>query len=324
MENSGSLLILGNGHNLGMGLRTSYANFAEHYLCDISKYPNSKLYHHLCSSFQKSSNYKQLWGDLETEILRFVTTIDWRDCNIQEEYNYFECLRSNMGFYMDGEAKYKLLGGLYNAIEGFDNNDLILNSLPICLFQYMLRQDRRYDIISFNYTRLEYIFYKITSNLLGIDDNSPFMNNRVVTFYKERVNLDYVHISGAKCVLGTSNDSRIPQAFSFVKKASQFSMQDGYPDTFSNYKTIIIYGHSLGESDADFIHRLFNNILLSKEPPLILLVTQDESSLRKINENLLTLFPKSDINSIIKFDNILLNKNSYMVSKKKLEEYLNT
>lgn len=321
MEKSDSLIILGNGHNLGMGLRTSYANFAEHYMCDISKYPDSKLYKYLCTSFHQSQNHKQLWGDLENEIFSFVTTVNWQDCNIQEECKYFERLRDNLDFYMDGEAKYKLLGGLYNAIEGMKDSCSIMDTLPVVLLRLMLLQNKRYDIISFNYSCLEYILYKIASEIQKIDNSLPFDNNQIVSYYQERINLNYVHISGKKCVLGTHNDKSIPDAFSFVKKVSQISCENVYPKKYSQYKTIIIYGHSMGESDSDFVKVLFEGFLHKSKrynPRFIFVVKENKS---KIYDNLTSILrvKLNTINKHIRISFINVGNNS---SKKLLHHCL--
>lgn len=185
MENSKILVILGNGHNLGMTFRTTYADFAKHYLFDAEMYPNSKLYHHLYSSFQNAKNSNLLWSDMENEILRFATSEDWKRCNIQKEREFFEHLRTNLGFYMDGEAKNKLFGGLYNAIDGVKDNCSMMDTLPIVLFRLILLQKKRYDIVSFNYSCLEYILYKIASEILRINNTQPFLHDQIVSFIKK-------------------------------------------------------------------------------------------------------------------------------------------
>lgn len=289
MDKSKVLVILGNGHNLGMTLRTTYADYAKHYLSDPELYPHSKLYHFLYSSFQNAQNNKLLWSDLEKEILRFATTEDWELCNIQEEYEFYEHLRSDLGFFMDGEAKYKFWGGLYNAIEGMKDSCPIMDTLSVVLLRLMLLQGKKFDIISFNYSCLEYILYKIASEILKIDNSLPFDNNQIVSYYQERINLNYVHISGKKCVLGTHNDKSIPDAFSFVKKVSQISCENVYPKKYSQYKTIIIYGHSMGESDSDFVKVLFEGFLHKSKrynPRLVFVVKENKS---RIYENLTSI-----------------------------------
>lgn len=318
MEKSNVLIILGNGHNLGMGFRTSYSNFANHYLRGSIAFPSSQIYNRLVASFNESFENNMIWGDLETELKKIAISLRDDEYDRDVELEYFERLRDNLAFYMNGEAQYQILGGLYKMINDAQCS-ISPKSLPISLFEYILLQNKSYDIISFNYTCIESILYWQTYLLLYQREPLNLNNDsRVISYYRSRININYVHIAGTKCIFGAENDPSIPESLSFIKKINQIR-EDAYQCNFLQYKTILIYGHSLGQSDYDFFSRMFNEVLgTGKE---IVIVTLDNSSKEEIKNNLRNLYniKESDLGLRISF---LLTKNITSDDKIILKNYL--
>ena len=88
IKDSKVLIILGNGHNLALGLRTSYADFGKLYIKQMIKFSESKLCNDLVKSYYSAP---QSWNNLEQKIKEFALSFDPINDNVQNEYNFF-CL----------------------------------------------------------------------------------------------------------------------------------------------------------------------------------------------------------------------------------------
>ena len=69
IKDSKVLIILGNGHNLALGLRTSYADFGKLYIKQMIKFSESKLCNDLVKSYYSAP---QSWNNLEQKIKEFA------------------------------------------------------------------------------------------------------------------------------------------------------------------------------------------------------------------------------------------------------------
>ncbi len=284
LEESRVLIVLGNGHNLAMGLRTSYSDFASHYLIGNNSNEISQLKKYLKRSYAKQSKN---WSDMEGEIKCFALHNPPSSLNIDIERKYFRDLIQDMGFYMDGEAKYQFL---CNHIE---NNPDFIESLPVFLFKTILNQDRHYKVISLNYTDLD-----LPMDCLARDIVFPFneqsklsdieITRRIHEYTRARFDVRYVHLSGTKCILGIDDDTRIHKCMNFLKKAYQFEKTPYNNVNLKDYCAVLFYGYSFGETDSDFVRALFNEVLQNSifENPKLYFVTRDDVGKEAILNNL--------------------------------------
>lgn len=308
MEKSGVLIILGNGHNLGMNFRTSYKHFADLYLTHNNYESNdSRLYNYLANLYKDTK-----WNDLEADIKAFVFTPQASLCDRIIEHNFFEKLRHDIGFYMLGESRFQLL-----CREDWVINES-LNSLSGYIFDYIFRQSYRYDIISFNYTCLEEIAKVYIAKKYGYDRNRAFNDSKINDLVNDMINVNYIHIAKNMCVLGTENDPSIPESFSFIKKINQIN-KGAYQINLADYKRVLIYGHSLGQSDYDFFSRMFGDVL--KNNTEIVIVTLNEPSKKDIVDNLQNIYHIEDCDSHFKIS-FLLSDDNLNDNKVKLANYL--
>ena len=254
MKESNVLIVLGNGFNLALGLRTSYSAFAEKYLTPEALNGESELGKALAASYIGDPKN---WCDLEAEIKKFALSSDSTQIDVVKERVFFDSLVRNIGFYMDGEAKYQFLCRHVERTNAFDE------SLPVLMLKTILSQDLRYHFVSFNYTDMDLFLPVIANNIMYMDDVKMDVerSRRIYEFIRERVDLKYVHIAGDKCVLGIDDDERIPQKMAFLKKCYQFTKSPQYPERMEEYKSIIVYGHSLGETDSDFLHVMLDGVM---------------------------------------------------------------
>ena len=305
IEESGVLIVLGNGHNLAMGLRTSYSAFASHYLIDNNSNENSQLKKYLTSSYAKHPNN---WSDMEGEIKYFALHNSPSSLNIEIEHKYFIELIQDMGFYMDGEAKYQFL------CNHIDNNPDFIESLPVFLFKTIFNQDRHYKVISLNYTDLD-----LPMDCLARDIVFPFneqsklsdieITRRIHEYTRARFDVRYVHLSGTKCILGIDDDTRIHKCMNFLKKAYQFEKTPYNNVNLKDYCAALFYGYSFGETDSDFVRALFDEVLQKSifENPKLYFVTRDDVGKEAILNNLTFHLnsPLSTIQKHIRYDFII-------------------
>lgn len=321
IKDSKVLIILGNGHNLALGLRTSYADFGKLYIKQMIKFSESKLCNDLVKSYYSAP---QSWNNLEQKIKEFALSFDPINDNVQIEYIFFDWLRKNLGWYMDGEAKYWFL--INPTSDNKTYHDKLTNSLPYFMFQTILNNDYRYDILSFNYTWLKVLLNRITCDIYNLPPSSTQYNYSAENIYESRFNINYVHLSGNNCILGIDDDKRVSDSISFLKKAHQFNSSNNYPLNLHKYKSILIYGHSLGESDTDFMKLLFADMMdkdINNNPKLYF-VTYDSASKHTILNNL-TKHLRSDLSEIqrhIEYDFIITNEIHLDDAKTKLSQIL--
>ena len=304
MMESNVLILLGNGYNRALGLRTSYADFGSHYLTHIDV-PDSALNRFLVDSFSQDPRN---WSDMENEVKKFALTYKPSKMSSEAEMRYFDCLIKDVSFYMDGEAKYQFL------CKAIQKQSEMQKTLPMFIFQAILnRQDYHYKVLSFNYTDMSPILQELGSVLLPVGEDFETLDSEEKRDYINTINsivdVEYIHLSGKKCILGIDDDPRIHPDLNFLKKAYQFEASSNYPQNLRQYRTIIAYGLSFGETDSDFCRILFDGILERerKDNPRFLFITKDEDGKKGILNNLVRRFnvPLSIIQRHLDYEFIL-------------------
>lgn len=272
------LLILGNGHSLGMGCRSGYKDFAKTYLeTNAIDYGASKMYKFL---MEKNKSRINQWSDLEQDLKDFALDCSNASINFQVEKYFFDRLRKNLGLYMSGELCFQLF------CNGRESCSRLLNSLPARIFDLMLQSQKCYDVVSFNYMCLEELIATLMARKEGGDDYSVGDLYKYRSAVNNQFNINYIHISGDQCVLGIEDDDSVLEQFSFLKKKNQVDEEAIYPNEFNQYDTIVIYGHSFGTSDTDFFKKLFSWLSSTKKKISFLIVTYDDASRELIKENI--------------------------------------
>ena len=282
LKDSNVLIILGNGHNLALGLRSNYRDFGKRYIKSMGKFSNSRL----CNELIRLYNLEPtLWNDFEKQIKEFALSYNPIKDNAIIEYELFEWLRYNLGWYMDGEAKYWFL--INPSIKNNSYYNKFANSLPYIMLKDIICNNYKFDILSFNYTWLELLINNITCDVFNIPRTSIHYNYLAEKLYENKFNIKYAHLSGNRCVLGIDDDVRIHRDISFLKKSHQLKSSSNYPQNMQHYKSIMIYGHSFGETDNDFIKFLFSNMMNNsvENNPKFYFITLDSKSKTELNFN---------------------------------------
>lgn len=249
MKKKNILLIIGNGFDLELGLKTSYKNFIESDIYDsYSKIISKKLetqktfdisYDEEINIFKYFKNILSIqnWIDLEMEIGKLAS-------------RNMEILNRKTGHY----EKYLAISSDF-MMSSF-------NALRDCLNDYILNLGVPNNRPN-NYAL----------QLMSILGTNKYENVQIVTFnytdLKETTRFDIqvpvYHIYGkvskgsnANLILGIQDSVEVDKSFSYVIKShSPYYHSSHIIDLLENADEVIFFGHSLGETDYPYFSDFF-------------------------------------------------------------------
>ena len=252
-----TLLIIGNGFDLDLGLNTRYADFAKSEFwpfkdrCPMSSSLGAYLNRHS----------KDSWFDLENSMAKFSSSkrfslAPWthRNSFVQQVKEDDICLVSKLQEYLSIAENGKLNEESIAAT--------ILRKISDCLVPA--------TIYSFNYTSLESI------------------GKRLGTEYGFRTLHVHGTLKNKDAILGFNESPKIALPLSFMCKSrrpkyASTSLFDAMP----RYKNIIIFGLSLGEIDYGYFKDFFDGVHKGKyNEKHIRIITYDENSRQHILSNI--------------------------------------
>ena len=336
------VLILGNGFDLDLGLRTSYKDFWESKYCP-KRYP-APLIRHLNSKWSDSIEAVK-WYDMENELLNYyketrkpnfqdVVTpkqqeflLLWKQRNTSHINDYTEYVEEIKALRDNGLLALDQSWGLYMTCEFHE--ELILDTVTrdrkalglikqgLCSYLTELmkvehktnvsaisilrtveeahKKGEKVSIYTFNYTNLPYL-------------DSELKNKSVY----------YVHGSCTdnNIIIGTKDEEMPSKDYTFLQKA--FDKNFNPPPIVSelrNATDVIIFGHSLGDNDSQYLKDFFvQQASPSHHPKKITIFTYDDVSeedikfsLQKLTGTRLSaLYAQNDV-TIIKTASVLKN-----------------
>jgi hypothetical protein len=278
------VLILGNGFDLDLGLKTSYKNFWESDFCP-KDYP-APIIKHLNKRWPDNLEAVR-WYDLENELLNYYKGLrnlkDGVDFITEDEKDFLKKFTSygfSCGWYNDQ----------LDLIESLIKKGVLLyqeNQVPSVKEHYkddalqtpIWRDRKAFDLIKnglCNYLKsidkpipdkLSTAFHLLLS-MTKTAEAGDFIN--IFTFNYTRVQISgrelktipvhYMHgcCENGKIIIGTRDDLSIDPVYDFLLKA----MDDSFtpPDIVTPLKEadeVIIFGHSLGENDRQYFAPFF-------------------------------------------------------------------
>lgn len=337
------VLILGNGFDLDLGLKTSYKDFWESELCP-KRYP-APIIHHLNQRW--SGNLESVkWYDLENEMLNYYKSIPdpskGKDIITDEEKALLEKFTSYgqaCGWYND---QLELVASLVNkGVLLYDGNILrhIGEHLKEDALKSPIWRDRKALALIkeglCNYLKSiygqPYISGSIALNVLFAINCAREAGNfvKIYSFNYTGLPVDYgngfnkviYHVHGdceqGKIIVGTRDDGGIDKNYDFLQK----SFDPGFnpPALVADLleaDEVIIFGHSIGENDRQYFKAFFKQQTDYSHPRRkeITIFTLDDSSEVEIkrslqamtDNNLSTLYGLNQLN-IIKTSGIAEN-----------------
>ncbi len=261
-DNNSTLLIVGNGFDLNLGLKTSYADFiASEQFFKIS---DSNSF----AKYLKSKIEIQRWVDIENEIPLYLsgdfikngeTIIDYNQLNVQ------------VNFVTKEEAKSLWMNNLKQFKTEYDEVKRTLQS-------YLQTQVISDNLDSYKDKDACYLLSKVQSfvNLYVLNFNYTSSIERLVDLMNSNptaTNILHIHgsIEGEGIVFGIQDEIDINlkvswSEYPYVYKSSSIYLQShGINTLFEKCKHIIFFGYSLGETDSSYFKDFFMDLVNNKE-----------------------------------------------------------
>ena len=243
------VLVIGNGFDIALGLRSKYADFVnvisgstQHAFWPFrdvptGKYADCSLHRHFYDYFQanKDDEGRIRWIDIEGELLKYVrnkigSTID--EDLAREDEGSFNMLKMMLQQYITRMP----------TIEPQSPDKNIIRLLKA------IRVDNKFDkAYSFNYTNLQNELIRFGE---FETDNLP----NVVNIHRTPSDENYFNI-----VLGINEDPSIPKCYRFLFKSAQTESTDILQD-MAKADEVILYGISFGEIDFIYFKSFFKHI----------------------------------------------------------------
>lgn len=218
------VLIVGNGFDLNLELSTSYSDFIQSAQFG-SLIANEN---HLAKHLAEQNNLNN-WIDIEKELKKY-----------SEEYP------ENENFLIEFK---NLSMALLEYLRTIDYSDLDKNNEAYKLIEKI--SSYKVLIIDFNYTStIEQIF-----NHLNIDTKKP----------DTRINHVKIHgsINDENIIFGIEDSSFISPKHVFLKKSTHKNFDStNYNPILKESEIVMVFGHSLGETDHTYFSEFFNHAVL--------------------------------------------------------------
>jgi len=231
------LLIVGNGFDLNMGLKTSYKDFLTSF--NINDIQNKLVYELLL-------RHKTNWVDIEQELencaLHGLTNIEQQNV-LKPNYNS-ELSKFEKDDYI--QLKISLKSYLKKQEEKEIPNFTTKNSYNL-LSKLLRRKDIKLTILNFNYTntikRLKRYIYEYYH---GIDIN----------------NFEHIYVHGNlndDIVFGIADNAKITKQHNYLLKSYDIENNTtlNISKLLNNSDEILFYGYSLGETDTTYFDDFF-------------------------------------------------------------------
>lgn len=266
------LIILGNGFDLDLGLKTSYRDFWNERSANLTsfRYPLSStelLYSRL------EEHHKQMiannWYDFEEIIRDYASetierhesprnalsrTASYHGHNLNANIEYFKCLKKEIIDYISIQQ---------------NTPHICAQSSAASLLRMITRKRlfSTYTCYNFNYTDIN-----VFSKQLG---------------YRSDILVKYIHgnLKDANIILGVGNDTLVG-GYDFLLKDNQGAKGMSFQEDLLKADEIIIFGLAFGRNDIHYFIDLFKNIQNGITQPKITIYTYNEQEKRMIRDRL--------------------------------------
>lgn len=228
-KNPLSVLIIGNGFDLDLGMHTSYRDFAKSKLWPF----DSPIYDKGLGYYLNQKKHTENWFDLERELANYALSLKETSLEdktqIKNDKEDFSVLIQKLKEFLKTEQD-----NLYNVEDDVAAKRVLRDLIKL----------PNYFIHSFNYTDISSIAKK-----LGISQTQS--------------RVEYVHgaLANNDIILGTGDNTGLPEEYDFLYKTSNKNYSsNNLAESLDYAQEIIIFGHSLGENDFDYFKPFFQKI----------------------------------------------------------------
>ena len=237
-----NLYIIGNGFDLDLGFKTSYADFigSDEFKelikpssdCSFAKYLNEKY----------RGDYK--WMDIENELKIFINNIyDKNGASFKQEFNL---LKKSLREYLNRVTTNEKIN--YNSNAARICNKILTD----------LKNNIEVRVVNFNYTNtLPYVVKKINS-----DNGSRSVETEKIIYFNPHGEIKNGIVFGIED--GALVDNK--KDFLYLTKGADSShVNSDWHESYYKSSEITIFGHSLGDSDFDSFDPLFGYLVSTRD-----------------------------------------------------------
>lgn len=289
-------LVIGNGFDVDLGLKTRYSDFAG----DTGFFPNnpkSNLFQYI-----REQSLCPNWGGIEVSMEEYAL-LPLSEHTYEEDKKYYDSLITSLRLFLHNR--------LYGSPKHFDkkkkepifDNELKINgdSSAYHLCYRLLHSDSLDNIITFNYTDIWRYIRQIGNNI-----NEPNIESITSDYISKRT---FVHRVDDTMILGISGDARLEdERYNFIKKTHQAIIPPIFDKLLSS-DNIVFYGLSFSKPDYPYFKDFFN-IIAERGSHIgaknIFIVSKDDTSFWKcmfeiesmLNGDLARIMNKNNITQI--------------------------
>lgn len=260
MRSRNSVLIIGNGFDIDLGLKSRYSDFAksQYWENNIEHVPHSSM-----SLLQSLINAKEksYWFDIEQEMLNYVLKLMELFEKSNYEYDSFD----------EDQQQYHLVCKQLKEYlrEESAKETLNMNSVAMKIIEFICNSHMFTAIYSFNYT-----------------DLNSLLHQRNLTSHPK---VFHVHGSLAEkddIILGVESDKVLPKQYNFLyKTSSDYYRSNNIYEDLMKANEVIFFGHSIDGMDFKYFQKFFQNAS-----------SEDASNYKKRYIRIFTGDPASKIN----------------------------
>ena len=221
------ILILGNGFDLDIGMKTRYRDFMESNIWKKAKEHDDALSYNILN-YLEERNRLETWFDVENELLNYVIEISEGTYRSPQETDRkgFELFQNRLKEYLQREQ---------------DTFETRIGSTAMASMTNILCNGFFTNIYSFNYT-----------------DLSKFMLRFNI---KVPISITYMHGSLGKhdnIILGIETDKEIHKDYKFLFKTnSRFYSSNNLNESMDEANEIVFWGHSINGMDFPYFKDFF-------------------------------------------------------------------
>lgn len=216
-----TMLVIGNGFDLSLGLKTSYGDFMGNLKYYVSSIYNSKILTYLFERVQKEK-----WIDIENELKNYTNI-----CGYDEVYHIF---KNDYKFLCRLLCQY-----LSDVIE--KSKDKELKAPPQLINALNQTESNGLFILNFNYT-------DTVHTLFGDKPTFPVIKHHIHGSLKD----------GENIVFGVEDGYKLNSKYSFLYKSHNRVLNVNHlNERFEDAKHILFYGYSLGQTDHSYFEDFF-------------------------------------------------------------------
>lgn len=261
--NTNRTVIIGNGWDLNLKLRTSFSDFFKG--MEFLRIPDSNsLALFARDKLSKNSN----WSDLEGALPEWISWV-----------NSMSATRLRDRQETIGEAAEDDFDEVTEAVHSFIRNAQNPNMAVDTRVKQLVQawgSRSLLRVFNFNYTNTFEIYEQLTH-----DQERLFSPNYVHKYM-------HGNIADRDIVIGANRDTRMGKDNFILKSSSaDYSPPPDYRNTLLSTKHVEIFGHSFGDSDREYFEFFFRRLLEDPEfKPQIRIYTKDKASLRRLRSQL--------------------------------------